>query len=127
MGYKILLIDDDETLLLLLDTLFDMEGFEVLHVDQNLPAEQIVASIKSKTPDILLCDVYLAHLDGFELLRHLRAEKDLKQLRVLMSSGLDASHRCAEEGADGFILKPYMPDELMNKVRQILAETTTTN
>ncbi len=127
MRSKILLVEDDETMLFLLETLFSMEGFEVLRMDHTHSIEQMVDDIQNFMPDIILCDVYLTHLDGFDLLKLLRGNDELKSLRVMMSSGLDFSHRCSEEGADGFILKPYMPEELIKKVRSLLADETTRN
>ncbi len=127
MAARILIIEDDTSMLLLLQTLFGMEGFDVLCLDKTASIEQASAEIKKLKPDIILCDVYLKNLDGFDLLKSIRADDELKSIRMLMTSGLDFSHRCLQEGAQGFISKPYMPEDILRKVRQVLADTTTEN
>jgi DNA-binding response OmpR family regulator len=122
MGKKILLIEDDPTMQTLLQTYLQFEGFDVvvLHTEENL--EQITGAIHVEKPDLVLLDVYLRHLNGFDLLSAIRQDPQAKQVGVIMSSGIDFSERCLEEGADSFILKPYMPEELIQSIRKVIAK-----
>jgi two-component system alkaline phosphatase synthesis response regulator PhoP len=122
MGKKILLIEDDPTMQTLLQTYLQFEGFDVvvLHTEENL--EQITGAIRVEKPDLVLLDVYLRHLNGFDLLSAIRQDPQAKQVGVIMSSGIDFSERCLEEGADSFILKPYMPEELIQSIRKVIAK-----
>lgn len=121
MGSKILIIDDDSTMLELLQTLLDMEGFEVNVLEANYSSENIAVIIKETQPVLVLCDVFLKDTNGLDLLKSIRSAPELNQVRVLMSSGIDYSHECFNEKADGFILKPYMPEDLIKKINDILS------
>lgn len=119
-GPKVFLIEDDSTMLTLLRTLLRIEGFEISQPCEEQTIDQILQSIRKEAPDLILLDVHLNHLDGFDLLKHIRLDEEIKDARVIMSSGMDYTKRCKAEGANGFILKPYMPDDLIDKIRQTL-------
>jgi DNA-binding response OmpR family regulator len=123
---KVLLIEDDRTMVSLLRTLLRYEGFEVTLLEQEETLDEIISTIRREQPALILLDVHLRQLNGFDLLHDLRADQTLRGIRVLMSSGIDFSTRCLHEGADGFILKPYMPEELTLKIRQTLGEKNQT-
>lgn len=114
---KILLAEDDVTMVSLLKTLLKMEGFDVvsLHADDNVPEV-----IRKEKPDLLLMDVHLADQSGLDILDDIRSAKDIGGLGVVMSSGANVKEECMSRGANGFLLKPYMPDELISLLRQTL-------
>lgn len=116
---KILLVEDDETMLSLLKTLLQMEGFQVVQARVER-FEDTLETMRAEKPELALIDVNLRQGSGFDLLRMIRSDQDLKNTRILMSSGMDFSSRCKTAGADNFILKPYMPDDLINMIRQII-------
>lgn len=116
---KLMLVEDDATMLSLLSTLLQMEGFEVSQAEQE-DLEGILREIEREKPALTLIDVNLHQASGLDLLKKIRANTDLKEIKVLMSSGMDVGHECLQAGADGFMLKPYMPDELINKIKYIL-------
>jgi DNA-binding response OmpR family regulator len=116
---KITLVEDDATMLSLLQTLLQMEGFEVSHASAD-DVDGIVSEIRREKPALTLIDVHLHQISGFDILEQIRQDNELKDIYVLMSSGMDVGHKCLQDGADGFILKPYMPDELIKKIQHIL-------
>ncbi|MDX1435739.1 MAG: response regulator [Anaerolineales bacterium] len=112
-----MLIEDDPTMMSLLNTILSMEGFQVIEWQADGdPLEDILQG----SPDLVMIDVHLDERSGIDLMKEIRQEVSLKQLKVLMSSGMDYQAACLENGADDFILKPYMPDELMDKIRNLL-------
>ncbi|MCX7608028.1 MAG: response regulator [Anaerolineales bacterium] len=115
---KVLVADDDETMVSLLATLLKMEGFSVTTLmDKNgHPLE----NIRAAQPDILILDIYLGRHSGLDLVRQIRQTEDLRSLRVIMVSGMNRREDCLAAGADDFLLKPYMPDELFAKIRALL-------
>ena len=117
---KVMVIEDDDTMSSLLDTLLQLEGYRVVQVKQERNLEEIITTMRQEKPALVLMDVHLRQVNGFELLHHLRMDKDLLSTRVLMSSGADYSQHSQESGADGFIMKPYMPDELVEKIKKAL-------
>lgn len=118
--HKVILVEDDKTMLSLIRAFLQIEGFNVVNLVSDLCLDEIVETIRHEQPALVLLDVHLNQLNGFDLLRSIRNEASLKSTRVLMCSGMELGMRCYEEGADGFILKPYMPEELVEKIRQIL-------
>ncbi len=114
---KLLLAEDDPTMITLLRTLLKMEGFEVLTLDSHM---DVVEVVKDSQPDIVLLDVHLFNQNGLDLLDALRANPDTGSTRVVMTSGLNMKDECKKHGADDFILKPYMPDDLIKVLRGVL-------
>ena len=119
---KVAIVEDDATMLSLLQTLMEYEGFEVLNVDLGKNIDLVVDALRREMPDLLLLDVFLDQYDGFELLRELRGDHVFDSTRILVSSGRELSRECAQEGADGFILKPYMPEDLIKNIHRILGK-----
>jgi DNA-binding response OmpR family regulator len=112
---KVLIAEDDPTMLTLLKTLLEMEGFEVviLTIDEDVPD-----AVLRKKPDVLLLDVHLGKQSGMEIVASIRKNPELSQVRVVMTSGLNVRDECLKRGADHFLLKPFMPDDLINVLRK---------
>jgi DNA-binding response OmpR family regulator len=117
---KIMLIEDDTTMLSLLSTLLEFEGFETAKVGPESGLDETLERIRREKPELILLDVHLQGLSGFDLIRSLRKDESIKSTTVLMASGMELSIECREAGADGFILKPFMPDELVAKIRKMI-------
>ena len=117
---KILLAEDDVTMVSLLKTLLKMEGFEViaLQADADVPA-----AVRSEKPDVILLDVHLGPQNGLDILDRIRNSQDTSATRVLMSSGSNVKEECLHRGAYGFLLKPYMPDELITVLKRAIKPT----
>jgi DNA-binding response OmpR family regulator len=114
---KVLIAEDDATMVALLKTLLKMEGFQViaLQADDDVPK-----AVRNEKPDLLLLDVHLSTQSGLDILDDLRNSEDTNSVRVVMSSGASVKEECIRRGANGFILKPYMPDDLIKILNQTL-------
>ncbi len=112
---KVLLADDDFTMVSLLKTLLNLEGYEVVTL-LDKPGD-ILKNIHEAKPDVLLLDVFLGDRNGLDLVRRIRRDPELKKIRIIMVSGLDKTEECMAAGADKFLLKPYMPNELFALLR----------
>jgi CheY-like chemotaxis protein len=114
---KILLAEDDVTMVSLLKTLLKMEGFEVvaLQADADVPA-----AVRDEKPDVILLDVHLGPQNGLDILDKICSSPDTSATRVVMSSGSNVKEDCMHRGAYGFLLKPYMPDELITVLKQAI-------
>ena len=109
---NVMLIEDDRTMRSLLTTLLEIEGFDV--VDPNIENEESVfAAVLQHKPDIIILDVHLRRGNGLDILKKIRNDDRTRKINILMSSGMDLREKCLEAGADNFILKPYMPDDLL--------------
>src|SRR5512146_3870 len=98
---KVLLAEDDETMVGLLTTLLRMDGFQVRALDAD---EDIVAAVQQDFPEILLLDVYLSGQNGLDILQAIRATEAGSRVRVIMTSGLNLREESMRRGADGFLL-----------------------
>ncbi len=114
---KVLLAEDDLTMVSLLKTLLKMEGFDVvaLQPDANVPS-----AVVSERPDVVLLDVHLSGQSGLEILSNIRKLEETTATRVVMSSGSDVRDECLRRGANGFLMKPYMPDDLIMILKQVI-------
>ncbi len=112
---KIMLAEDDETMLSLLKTLLSLEGFTVVGVDFS--SEGILEVLRREKPDALLMDVHLPNQNGLDALREIRNDAALQDTRVIMASGMNLKEECLAAGANGFLLKPYMPEDLIALLR----------
>lgn len=112
---KVLLAEDDAIMVSLLKTLLHMEGFEVLALDVN---SDVTAVVKREKPHVLFMDVHLGGRNGLEILDAIRKQKDLAEVRIVMTSGLNVKDECIHRGANAFLLKPFMPDDLLSALKQ---------
>ena len=116
---KIMLAEDDITMLSLLKTLLRLEGFETVTLSEE---ENIREALIREKPNVLLLDVHLTQGNGVDLLREIRADLNLNHVYVIMQSGMNLISECAAAGADTFLLKPYMPDSLIKAIKDGLEQ-----
>lgn len=112
---KILLAEDDPTMVSLLKTLLTMEGFEVVALDVKA---DIPAVIARETPENLMIDYHLGNQNGLEVVEKIRSIPENKTLNIVMASGLDVRDECLHRGANHFLLKPFMPDDLLKLMKK---------
>jgi CheY-like chemotaxis protein len=115
---KILLLEDDHDMTMLLQTLLEIEGYQAWSYDHQRP---VVEQAEEKIPDLVLLDVHLGGQDGIQILRQIRQTPALEEVRVVMTSGINMTEECLRDGANAFIVKPYMPERLLEILRQVLA------
>jgi len=116
---RILVVDDDQVMVSLLQTLLQLDGFEVVGAH---PHEVVVEVARTCRPDLILMDVFLRGLDGLGILVQLKADPALAGTPVVMCSGMDLSEQCMQKGAQAFLMKPYAPDHLLETIRACLAQ-----
>ena len=119
---KVLLVEDDATMRSLLETLLQIEGFDVAKL---VEFNNVINDIRGQAPQVVLMDVHLEEVDGIELVEELRQDAGLNGVKIIMSSGMDWREKCLEKGANDFILKPYMPDELIGKIKLLAGSEQT--
>lgn len=114
---KIMIVDDDRTTVKLLQTLLELDGFEVAVAARGADVITIADTAK---PDIFLLDYHLADMDGVDVLRELRAHSTFSQTPVIVTSGLNVEDEVMKAGASDFLVKPFDPDELPKLFRKYL-------
>ena len=113
---KILVIDDDPTMVALLQTLLELEGYQVVAA---VDWENLTGVALRENPDLVLMDYYLPGIDGRTVLDEFRSNPKFAHLGIIMTSGMDRSDECLDAGADAFLLKPYAPDHLLSTIREL--------
>jgi DNA-binding response OmpR family regulator len=116
----ILIVDDEEDVLDLLQLVFETSGFEVRRAATGKSA---VSSAYEKPPDVVLLDVMMPEMDGWQVLRTLKADERTRHIPVVMLSAR-AERRDKmiglQEGAEGYIAKPFSPAEVVREVQSFL-------
>jgi DNA-binding response OmpR family regulator len=120
---KVMVIEDDPKMRSLLTTLLNLEGF-LVRLPETHTTEDLIHEVLNERPEIALVDVNLNIGSGLDLVRAIRREPEIKDICVLMSSGLYLKKECTQAGANGFIMKPYMPDELIKQIHQLYQKQT---
>jgi DNA-binding response OmpR family regulator len=118
-----MVIEDDPSMVSLLTTLLIMEGFTV-ETPKNNHMDGLLSAIRDNHPHIALVDVNLSLGSGLDLVRKIRREPELKDTPILMASGLNLKKECIQAGADGFIMKPFMPDDLIKLIHKTIRHST---
>lgn len=119
---KVLVVDDEPNIVLSLEFLMEQAGFEVVTAEDG---EQALARINDAHPDLLLLDISLPGISGFDVLEQLRGNAATAQLPIIM---LTAHGRDVERekgmalGADDYITKPFSTQSLVEKVKALLSE-----
>ena len=120
MGKKILLADDSITIQKVIELTFSDEDFEVVTVGNGRLAIERVQEVR---PDIVLCDIIMPEKDGYEVCDFVKKNPALSHIPVLLLTGAFEpfdQERAARVGCDGFLAKPFEPQTLIAKVKDLL-------
>ena len=122
MAHKILVVDDEPNIVLSLEFLMKQAGFAVRTASDG---EAALAAMAAETPDMVLLDVMMPRKSGYEVCQAIRANPDWQKVRIIM---LTAKGREIERekglalGADDYITKPFSTQEVVERVRELLAD-----
>lgn len=118
--YRILIADDEPNIVLSLEFLMQRQGYQTAAARNGEEALRLAAEF---APDLVLLDIMLPAVNGFEVCRRLRADPALRAMRVLMltARGRESEvKRGLAEGADGYLTKPFATLDLLEAVRNLL-------
>ena len=118
---KILLVEDDAMIVDMYKTSLEKEGYEVISTDRG---SEVLDLAKKHKPNIILLDIILPEIDGFSILRELKASKTSKKIPVLMLTNLGQESdqgKGKEMGADGYFVKSqHTPNDILIKVKELI-------
>jgi two-component system alkaline phosphatase synthesis response regulator PhoP len=121
---KILVVDDEIYIVHILDFSLGMEGYEVVTA---LDGEQAVEKARTEKPDLIVLDIMMPKLDGYETCKILKGEKETRDIPVILLSakGRNVDQKVGfEVGADDYITKPFSPRKLVERINSILGQTS---
>jgi excisionase family DNA binding protein len=116
----VLIVDDDPRLREFVRVNLEMDGYVVREAGN---AAEGFEALEQERPDLILLDVMMPQVDGFEMLQRMRASHGVDSIPVIMFSGKvdeETADRAAEQGAQAFIGKPFDPQQLIESTRQLL-------
>lgn len=119
--HRVLVVEDEDNIAIALDYLMTREGYEP---DRIANGGEALTRIRATHPDLVLLDVMLPEVSGYDICADVRRDPALSDVKILMMTARGAANerqRGMAVGADGFITKPFELRELRNEVRRLLA------
>jgi two-component system, OmpR family, alkaline phosphatase synthesis response regulator PhoP len=116
-GRKVLVIDDEPGIIEIVETNLEGDGFEVISASNG---KEGLEKIKQEAPELVVLDVMMPEMDGWEVLRNLERDPETAGLPVIMLTAKAADEDYIyglEEGAVEYITKPFLPQELVNRIK----------
>lgn len=119
MKRSVLVVDDDPLILRILSTILDLEEFDVQTAEN---ADEALALLESAAPALVVTDVMMPGMDGFELCSKIKADHGPKLPVILLTAREDddAVRQSQECGADAYLTKPFSPLELIDAIESLL-------
>jgi DNA-binding NarL/FixJ family response regulator len=120
---RLLLIDDDPNLILLVKDYLEFRGYEVLTADNGKEALNLLSL---NLPDMIICDIMMPEMDGYALIENVRQDQRTSWIPVLFLSARGQSQdriKGLNLGADVYMVKPFEPEELVAQVESSLKQT----
>jgi DNA-binding response OmpR family regulator len=118
---KILLVEDDPFLLSMYSVKFELENFTVVTAEDG---EKGLSMAKKDDPDIILLDIMLPKMDGFEVLKELKKDDITKNIPIILLTNLSQKKEVSQGlslGADDYLIKAhFMPSEVVEKIKKII-------
>lgn len=115
----VLVVDDDPSMIRVLRMLLSTKGFHILEAESGVKGMMIA---KREQPDVVLLDIMMPDVDGFEVCRKLKLQPETKEIPVIFVTAKTASEhveRGISLGAQGYVTKPFHPKELVSKIMEI--------
>ena len=121
MKKKILIIDDELSIRMLLENFLKRE-YNV--VTKNDGMEGLTWLEEGNIPDLIVADIQMPNLDGYDFIKNLRASGYFKHIPLIMLSGIESTTekiKCLKLGADDYIVKPFNPEELSIRIELLIS------
>jgi twitching motility two-component system response regulator PilH len=115
---KILIVDDSTAMVRMIQSVLEKEGYSVIGISDPSRIEQ---TIDSEGPGLILLDVVMPERNGFQVCRTLKNSQEYKSIPIIVVSAKSTpSDRfwAEQQGANGYIAKPFAPDDLLREVRR---------
>jgi two-component system alkaline phosphatase synthesis response regulator PhoP len=122
-----LLIEDSEDIAYLVEFMIKREGLQVVRARDGREAEHAIST--GPVPDLVLLDVMLPYVDGFQLMARIRAQPGWESVPVIMLTAKSQESdivRALDAGANDYVVKPFQPFELLARLKRLLKAKTET-
>jgi two-component system KDP operon response regulator KdpE len=119
-GHTILVVDDEKRMVRFIRLNLEQDGFQVISAYNGTDA---LEQVRTKLPSLVLLDVMMPDIDGFEVLRRIREASTVPVIMLTAKGEEDDRIRGLELGADDYVPKPFSPRELVSRVKAVLRRT----
>jgi len=119
---RILLADDEEDIKTVVTMFLESQGYEVVTAYDGLDT---LEKVRSEKPDLILLDIMMPVLDGYEVCKRLKEDEQTAHIPILILSAAahaESVKRGLKAGAQDYIIKPFEPEKLHEKIEQVLAD-----
>lgn len=113
----ILVVDDEPKMVKFIQTNLEMDGFRVISASNGIEA---LDKVRRELPDLVVMDVMMPHMDGFETLEKVREVSEVPVIMLTVKGEQEDKHIAFSHGADDYITKPFSPRELSDRIRAVL-------
>ena len=120
-GKLILVVDDEPRMVRFIQTNLELDGFRVITASNGLEA---VEKVRTELPDLVILDVMMPEMDGFEALRMIREISDVPVIMLTVKGEEADKHEAISAGADDYLTKPFSPLELSDRCKAVLRRVT---
>jgi DNA-binding response OmpR family regulator len=117
---KILVVDDEEYIQHILNFSFGAEGYDVVTASDG---EEGVSKARNEKPDVIVMDIMMPRMDGYEACKKIKADPQTKDIPVILltAKGRDSDRKLGSEvGADDYVVKPFSPGRLIERVEGVM-------
>ncbi len=117
---KVLVVDDEEYIQHILNFSFSAEGYQVITANDG---EEAIEKAKSENPDVIVLDIMMPKMDGYEACRRLKSDPKTKSIPVILltAKGREVDRKLGNEaGADDYMVKPFSPGRLIERVEALI-------
>lgn len=120
--YKILVVDDEKRMVRFIQLNLEQDGFQVITAYNG---EQALEQVRTQLPDLVLLDIMMPDIDGFQVLEKIREVNTVPVIMLTAKGEEDDRVKGLELGADDYITKPFSPRELVSRIKAVLRRTKT--
>lgn len=122
MAKKILIVDDEENIVTMVEARLMGNGYDVITANDG---QEGLAKARSEKPDLIILDIMLPKIDGYKVCRMLKFDEQYKHIPVILFSARTQDSDLEtgkQQGADAYITKPFQPEALLSKIKELLSE-----
>ncbi|NOX63539.1 MAG: response regulator transcription factor [Chloroflexi bacterium] len=120
-GKLILVVDDEPRMIRFVQFNLELDGFQVISASNGMEA---IDKVRTHLPDLVVLDVMMPEMDGFEALKYIREISDVPVIMLTVKDEDDDKHLAFTAGADDYLTKPFSPRELSDRIKAVLRRSS---
>ncbi|MCH8124641.1 response regulator [candidate division KSB1 bacterium] len=123
MGFTVLVVDDSSVMRKIISKNLRQAGVKIDHLLEAGDGQEGLEQLEKWQCDIILSDINMPNMDGLEFVKEIRKKRQLDQCRIIMittESGTDIMEEVMNAGANGYVVKPFSPDQILDKINRAI-------